>query len=169
MKRIPELTDADVNRFWDKVAKGDGCWLWTAATNRQGYGVIKKQGIMYQATRWMYFIAYGIDPERLSVCHKCDTPGCVNPDHLWLGTRKDNNRDCDKKSRRPVGENHSNAKLTEKEVREIFKSREVYRILALQHGVSISTIFNIKKGLVWNHVTGLPKGSTTHEDTLQNW
>ena len=153
MKPIPELTDADVVRFWDKVDKSEDCWFWMAAVNRQGYGVIKKQGVMYQATRWSYFIENGVDPGRFSVCHDCDTPGCVNPSHLWLGTRGDNNHDCDKKGRRPSGELHRNSKLTANEVKAIFKSQEYLKVLAVRYDVCTSSIHNIRSGKTWNHIT----------------
>lgn len=89
-------------RFWRYVAKGDGCWLWVGSKNGPGYGKIGaggKGGRTVMAHRISWEIANGPVPEGLHVCHHCDVPACVRPDHLFVGTRSDNMRDAESKGR----------------------------------------------------------------------
>lgn len=89
-------------RFWARVVKGDGCWVWTGARNAQGYGRMTagSRGAGYlRAHRVSWELANGPVPKGLWVLHRCDNPPCVNPAHLWLGTRLDNMRDCSAKGR----------------------------------------------------------------------
>jgi hypothetical protein len=82
------------------VRKGD-CLLWTGVTKRDGYGVIGiGRGKQYRVHRIAWEVKYGAVPQGLLVCHKCDTPLCVNVDHLFLGTPKDNTQDMIRKGRR---------------------------------------------------------------------
>lgn len=88
-------------RFWRKVHKTDGCWEWTGSRDRKGYGKIAKGGaptIPLLAHRVSWAIHHG-DPGDLCVLHRCDNPPCVRPDHLFLGTIADNNRDMTQKGR----------------------------------------------------------------------
>ena len=135
--------------FWAKVEKRgpDDCWLWTAGHNDKGYGSFGFRGRVQGAHRVSYILANGpIEPSSLCVMHSCDTPLCVNPAHLSLGTRADNTRDMDRKGRRKPGgvkgERHHNIKLSEAQVAAI---RAAYvpgvvrlKDLADQYGVSLS-------------------------------
>ena len=94
------------NRFWTKVVRTDDCWIWTACTIGDGYGKFSANGIQYSAHRYSYEIAFGTIPDGLWVCHKCDVPSCVRPDHLFLGTPKENALDCVRKGRRAKGKAH---------------------------------------------------------------
>lgn len=76
-----------------------GCWLWLKSTDAKGYGIFTIKQKNVRAHRFSYQVYKGAIPEGLAVCHACDVPSCVNPDHLWVGTALDNNRDIHKKGR----------------------------------------------------------------------
>ena len=88
-----------IERFNQKINKTNTCWLWTGAQNSKGYGAMSYNGKVINAHRLSYLLHKGEIPDKLIVCHTCDTPRCVNPDHLWLGTHTDNNHDMIKKNR----------------------------------------------------------------------
>lgn len=146
-------------RFWDHVCPepNTGCWLWTGCSFHYGHGAFSVAGKNLKAHRVSWFICTGNDPLDLCVCHKCDTPACVNPDHLFLGTQRDNTHDMFAKGRAniPYGDHHPNAKLTSDRVVEIRR-----RLAAGETHEKISASFNVTKGLIsqihrrkiWNHV-----------------
>jgi len=92
----------NAERFWAKVQKSDGCWLWTASTDGKGYGKMLVDGGLQQAHRISWQLHTGISPGALDVCHTCDNPPCVRPDHLFAGTALDNIMDMLSKGRRPA-------------------------------------------------------------------
>lgn len=116
-------------RFWEKVEKGDSedsCWVWIAKSKHLfGYGVLglKKENRQVMAHRFAYELLVGPIPDGLFVLHRCDNPPCVNPDHLFLGTQKDNLDDMTQKGRRRWADNrgsrNGNAKLSDAQVEEI--------------------------------------------------
>lgn len=79
-----------------------GCWLWEKSLARKGYGVIHIKNKRKSAHRYSWELYYGPVPKGLFVCHKCDTPSCVNPEHLFIGTHTDNMRDAKRKGRKYV-------------------------------------------------------------------
>jgi hypothetical protein len=96
-----------VENWWSKVTVGEGCWLWAAATDRDGYGRFAvglggKQQRHVRAHRFAYEAFVGPVPDGMVVCHRCDTPSCVRPKHLFLGTPLDNNDDKVSKGRHAV-------------------------------------------------------------------
>ena len=112
------------DRFWERVKKTATCWLWTGATNGVGYGLIGKgragEGNAY-AHRVSWEIHFGPIPAGLYVCHSCDNPPCVRPDHLFVASNSQNIIDARDKGRltRQHGTGRPNAKLTDADVAEI--------------------------------------------------
>lgn len=82
-----------MERFWSKVEKADGCWLWVAHRDHLGYGSFGLNGKVHRAHRVAYMLTAGPIPEGAHILHSCDNPSCVNPAHLRAGTRSDNMRD----------------------------------------------------------------------------
>jgi len=144
-------------RFWEKVEiQGSGCWEWRGAIGKRGYGNFSLGGGKFiNSHRLSWRFAYGYLPKRnIFVCHRCDNRKCVNPNHLFLGTAKENTRDMISKGRLRKrgsmrGENGPNAKLTLEEVREIRALRGTHREIADRFGVSRSAISMIRSGLNW--------------------
>ena len=86
-------------RFFQKVNKTDSCWLWTGSLTSRGYGCFGVAGKTTAAHRYSYQIHTGEIPQGLIICHSCDVPSCVNPEHLWAGTYADNMKDMVSKDR----------------------------------------------------------------------
>lgn len=94
-----EWTVEAIQRFWKKVRMGDGCWEWQAAGRDGRYGVVRISEHFYPTHRVSWEMHFGIIPPGMVVCHKCDNPPCVRPEHLFLGTRSDNALDMVAKGR----------------------------------------------------------------------
>lgn len=136
-----------------------GCWLWIGSVSDRGYGKIYANGKHLSAHRFSWMLHFNEDPHELLVCHKCDNPQCVNPDHLFLGTVQDNAWDKMQKGRHDGyfvdkrGSRHPGAKLTEDQAREAKFSQRPVCELALEFNVHRATIASIRAGDNWKHLT----------------
>jgi HNH endonuclease len=168
---------ATKTRFMAKIKKTEsGCWIWTGAKDRKGYGKFSvggsrnkdgsRRNSMVSAHRIAYEMFIGLIPgghgyHGTCVLHKCDTPECVNPEHLFPGSNADNVHDMDAKGRRinlqSKGADHGNAILNEDYALEIYRMCldriAPQHMIAKQFGVSTSTVNHINKGRLWNHIT----------------
>lgn len=133
------------------------CIVWTGRINRYGYGELTFRGQGMTAHRAAYEVHKGAIPEGLFICHSCDNPPCVNPDHLRAGTAADNAHDKVERERSARGVGNAAAKLTEADVREIRLLRakgHTYGQLASRFQVGTSTIGRVVKRTHWRHVDG---------------
>lgn len=142
-----------------------GCWLWTGGSDDRGfpfqqYGRMCVHGVTIAAHRASWMAHRGAIPEGMLVCHKCDTPLCVNPEHLFLGTHKDNTRDMVEKGRdEPTkatrrGQGSNFAKLTPDQVLSIRADDRVQRMIANDYGISQPCVSLIKRFKNWSSLNG---------------
>jgi HNH endonuclease len=142
-----------MKNFWDKVKKGKGCWEWTGYIHPSGYGMFRFQGKTPMAHRVAWILTHGEIPRGMKVLHRCDYPGCVNPDHLFLGTQRDNVLDMYGKGRGVAGERHHRSKLSINDAINIRILDIPIRTLADLYGVHHGTIHAIKAGRTWKQAT----------------
>lgn len=154
---MPGIQGSLKERFWSKVYLHGPliietpCWEWTSSKNRQGYGVIGaggSEGKQLLAHRVSWNFAYGTIPNNLCVLHRCDNPSCVNPTHLWLGSRTDNVKDMDKKERRA-----SLRKLTKEQIITIFHDTRTLTLISKDYKIHKSLVWQIKKGKTHSKIT----------------
>lgn len=156
-EKVPKtqlLNTQDKSRLAARLLKGSmpepnsGCWLWYGASNRTGYGLISiggTHGYLYLASRASYYAFVGDIGDEACVLHKCDNPACMNPDHLFLGTKKDNARDMINKGRAA----HPNCgKATTEEALKDMLSGAKTKDLAAKYGVSLPAISQARKRLL---------------------
>lgn len=138
-------------RFMEYVLKTDSCWEWIGQKDKNGYGRFSYETKKQWSHRVSYRLHKGEIPEGLFVCHSCDNPPCVNPDHLWLGTNSENLRDMRKKGRAKYNMNignlgrlsRFNLKLTDSQFQEVLqmvKNGVTQREIAEKFGVVHQTI-----------------------------
>lgn len=159
------------SRFWQKVKKTDGCWLWTAGRSSNGYGQFWLNGLTITAQRVSYMLSKGEIPANMVVRHKCDNPQCVRPDHLELGTQLQNMLDkmargrCIRGNQHYArlspeklarGENHPRATVTTEtviEIRRLFATEKItVSELARHFGVGRKATEAIVKRKSWTHI-----------------
>jgi hypothetical protein len=164
------LREADeVPRFWRSVDKTDTCWLWNGTCQLGGYGIFTThQRKKVTVHRYSFTLANGTIPDDMLICHHCDVPPCIRPDHLYAGTPKDNSRDMIERGRANTNVAGNRAVLTEDEVRAIrrrygpprgnagYQSRFVEptaKQLGSEFGVSKETVIAIVNRRCWKGLT----------------
>jgi len=154
MENVKLMVSTPRERITNKVqiCAETGCWNWKGAKQGSGYGELIIAGKKYYAHRLAYALFHGKWPGRLYVCHSCDNVSCVNPEHLFLGTQKDNLQDMAAKGRSTRGERHPQAKLTADDVRAIRSSEYSEQTLADKYSVTRSNIKLIIQKKRWTHV-----------------
>ena len=169
-------------KFWSLALPepNSGCWIWLGCVGSRGYGAVTRQWVQWKAHRLSFELVRGPFDHALSVLHKCDTPLCVNPDHLFLGTAADNMADMKAKGRGAIGlrngcyttpgykmpwcpperkargEKHGNAKLTDDLVRAIraeVAAGMSKRSVAQRYGISRPVVTGIVERTSWMHVS----------------
>jgi len=137
-------------RFWSHVDKSGDCWLWTRGVNQCGYGGFGiASGKMKLAHRVSWQLTHGDIPSGMCVCHRCDNPACVNPDHLYVGTHSDNMKDRRDRGRQPRGMKHTDRLLTDAFISSVNRQLSAglnQREVAQRLGVSQMTISRAVRG-----------------------
>jgi len=144
--------------FFDSFTKENDCWVWNRGTNGDGYGYLydTKNKKHFRSHVFIYQLINGPYDSNLVICHTCDNRKCVNPDHLFLGTKAENNADRAKKGRNrdQNGTKNNQNKLTDQQVIEIFKMRGKFqKDIAKQYGITQTMVSSIKLGKAWKHLT----------------
>ena len=144
------------DRLLKRVRKSDECWLWVGAINPKGYGMMSIKSHPRLSHRISWEVHNGPIPEGMFVLHKCDTPLCVRPEHLFLGRQIDNMTDMIRKGRQNPGHvpgiKNGNSKLTEVDVRSIRQSNMPGVFLASKFRVSTTLISDIRNRKAWRHL-----------------
>ena len=154
---ITQLTRERFDSKWKRDA-ATGCWLWMASTAGRGYGQFRIPGTRRNiyAHRLSFELFKGPLPKGAHLMHSCDTPRCINPDHLSIGSPLDNARDMRDKDRHLNGERNASAKLTEKQVVAIkallAHSCLPQKVIAKLFGIQQMQVSRIKRGERWAHV-----------------
>ena len=154
-KPFYEFSKEVVARYWSKVIIKDSgdCWIWAGHQNDTGYGFFDVDDTYFRVHRVSFFLAYG-DPKQYLVCHSCDNRLCCNPEHLFIGTDKDNMLDRDKKLRVSHGERHPRTKLKTADVRKILalKGTLQNKEIAVLFGITMGCLSGILQRKAWKHV-----------------
>lgn len=138
-----------------------GCLIWEGAVDKHGYGHLSVFGRQYIAHRWYWSLLNGpLRPEQF-LCHKCDTPLCINPYHMFVGDNGSNTRDKVSKRRHSFGERVPQAKLTNDKVRAILVDTRRQLDIAAEYGLSPNHVSLIQRGKVWRHLHKIDRPALT--------
>ena len=163
IRMVNYITEEEFERnFWGNINKGidpEECDQWIGPKLRGGYGYMWYRGASLLPHRYIFEKVYGPVPPGMFVCHTCDNPACVNPEHLFLGTPKDNVQDMMRKGRQASssqtahpGEKNGSAKLTGEEVkgiRQLLKGGTTQMEISVRYSISQQAISNIVLGRAW--------------------
>ena len=154
----PQIYCTMICRIFDSCERiPNGCWIWLKGKDKNGYGLMSVNNKSYRSSRITYETFIGYIPPGMLICHSCDNPSCINPEHLFLGSPKDNMTDMYQKNRdRNTGIKSVVSKLTEENVLEILKMRkngDTLEKIAKKFNVTKQTIFSIVHKDNWKHIT----------------
>ena len=154
----------ELRRFESKYVVGESCWMWCAGVDKDGYGRFRLGKQKARANRVAYELYVGPIQPGMVVRHKCDTPRCVNPSHLELGTSADNTNDCVVRGRHPSGpgiyagrrsykgEAGPAAKISEADAIKIIADQRRHADIAADYGLTRAAVSHIKRGFTWAHL-----------------
>ena len=143
-----------LEHYTNSTGGPDACWIWTGHTDGFGYGMIGTPTGKQRAHRVRWALTFGPIPDGLQVLHRCDTPACNSPKHLFSGTHLDNMADRAAKGRgnQPKGERAAKARLTPEIIRRVRDGGESPSALAKELGITVGTIHHIRRRLTWRHL-----------------
>ena len=162
--------DRVLEKFWKfvEINPETGCWEWAGGKNDAGYGIFCTSKMRIRTHRYCWELFNEPIPQSMELCHKCDSPPCINPDHLFIGTHAENMADMAQKRRgtkmgRP-GEQNPAAKLTEEIAREIFamKGQKIARVVADIFNVGTTAVYHIWHGHTWKHLNLLAHNDSSN-------
>jgi hypothetical protein len=149
------MSNIQKDRFEKNFTVTPSCWVWNLST-RKGYGRFRSNGKKVTASRFSYELYIGEIGDGMKVCHKCDNPSCVNPDHLFIGTQIENMNDMVSKNRhidgKKRGHENGNAKLIPEQVLAIRSDQRSQSKIAIEYGVGQALVSKIKLGKLWRHL-----------------
>lgn len=165
-------------RFWDRAKPDGDCLLWQGARIWNGYGKLGRDGVTWTAHRYAYFLTHGSIPDGMHICHHCDKKLCINPKHLFAGTRKDNMQDMLRKGRGRFlglakGSRSGAAKFVESDIaamRRKFDAGATLKEIASEYKTTPAYASDLIRGKQWKHVTvqskrfGRAKGNLNPRD-----
>lgn len=148
-KPLPPIKE----HFLSRVSMTDGCWSFNGPRDKDGYGKFSYGRGLYRANRLSLFLHKGDAPSpEMYACHTCDNPGCVNPDHLYWGSSKQNSMDKINRGRHVMGEGVHCAKLCDEVIPNIRMDSRPAPEIASDYGVSTSSILQVKSKHTWKHI-----------------
>lgn len=146
-----------ISLIFSKTTVTDTCWLYNGSKSKNGYALIKYKGKKRAVHRFLYETFFGPISKDLVCCHKCDVRNCINPAHIFLGTRTENQKDMKEKGRAASGSRNGTSKLSELDIpviREMYKNGIYQKDIAKKFNVSQTIISKIILGKTWDHVKG---------------